>query len=618
MNSFAGIINLRFPDINRNNLSSMGETLQHLNKSDIVTHTSDYIGLVQTAPQTDHDKLITCQNDRFVMVLSGKIYNFPELKSALQKQGYVFRSSLDAEVLLELFALHGKKFLQELNGQFTLAVWDKNKNTLFAARDRMGQKPFYFAKLNNHFLFASEIKAILEFPEFKKEIDKTAAQYFFTYQYVPDPFCIFKGIQKLPAGHQLVFTQENQKPVLERYWNVSFTPKMEIEESEASQKLLHHLDNAISHIQTKQAGVLLSGNLNSSALVPLLAKHNEGKNISTFFLSFDNNESDAYLYAQTVAEKFNTDHHFEIVDSKILQDQLPELAKHFDEPFGNVNAIHSHLLYNFVKKSTHTVLNDDGCNEIFGGHASFFKTRYAKLYDKLPEFIQQSAKTLSKLIPSPKVFDDSLNELHDTKDEHPVIKNQIWLSEISNPVRENLFRKEYLQEARIDTLKFLKEEMNHCDSSETLDQLLYFYQKFYLDGCVLTQTNNLSLAHTLNTHSPYLDIHIIDFVNSLPQGFKLKGITTKYLLKKAFNRSLPAMITHQPVKTETLPLKTWFRTHLKELLLSTLTKERIEKDGVFSWATVSQCLEEHFQNERNHTQFLFSLLMFHFWMNEYL
>jgi len=626
MCGIVGIVNTQSPVINRQALTNMSQAIASRGPDGDGFFFDDFVGLAHRRlaiiDLSTGAQPMTSQNDRYSIVFNGEIYNFQNLRTQLEKSGCSFKTQSDTEVLLQLYIQKGAACLNDLNGMFAFVIWDKIEKKLFAARDRLGKKPFYFAKVGSDFIFASELKALLKFPTLKHEFNFQALQAFFTYESVPEPLSIIQGVEKLPAGHY--FEWQNETLVMTRYWTPHFLPPLDLDERTAGQELMQRLDEAtrLRMISDVPLGVFLSGGIDSSAVVALMAKHRPGKDIQTFSIHFEEASYDESLYSETVANKFGTSHHTEVLSANRMLQILPDVARYMDEPFADGSILPTYLLSQFTRKYVTVALGGDGADEIFCGYPTFFATRYAQYFDKLPNPIKSLIKKSARLLPrsdNNMSLDFKINQFLRAENYDAVLKNQIWLAGITPQDQVDLFTQATLAKTKnFDTLNLIRDELKHCDSPSQGDQLLYFYQKFYLQSDLLVKTDRASMANSLEVRAPFLDVNVVEFANQLLYNFKLKGVTTKYLLKKIFNRTLPAMITQRPKKGFGIPMSRWLKTDLRGLLTETLNKNRIERDGIFVWSTVQKYIDEHLAGRENHRKPLFCLLMLHLWMDEYL
>jgi len=626
MCGITGIVDINNTDISRDVLKKMNDRLISRGPDDEGFYFSNHVGFghrrLSIIDIASGQQPMISKDGRFTIILNGEIYNFLELRAQLEKQGVQFKTNSDTEVLLELFIKKGADCLNDLNGMFAFAIWDEEKNKLFAARDRMGKKPFYYTLVDNKFIFASELKAILEYPGVKREFDPIAVQHFFTYEYVPAPYSIIKGISKLRQAHSLTF--QSGKVEIKPYWNQPFGETIDDDEKTASKKLLDLLDQATQYrlISDVPVGVFLSGGIDSSAVVAMIARHKPGKDIKTFAINFQEASYDESLYSSTVAKHFKTDHHEKTLTSSLMLDILPQVMDYMDEPFADGSILPTYLLSQFTRENVTVALGGDGSDELFAGYPTFFANRVANVYQKFPAVFKKAAHGAAKLLPSSDKnmsLDFKARQFLSGADYDGVLKNQIWLSAFNLDDQKSLYGNSFLRKVQnSDSLQLIRDEMKRCVSPLSGDQLLYFYQKFYMCDDILVKVDRASMAHSLEVRAPFLDVNVVDYVCRLPYALKLKGVTTKYILKKAIHRHLPAMITQRSKKGFGIPISGWLKNELKPILLDTLSKKRIESDGIFNWDFVNQVTQEHLNGKRNNRKQLFSLLMFHFWKDRFL
>lgn len=626
MCGISGIVSFKAPSVSRETLKRMNDTLRLRGPDDEGFFFADNVGLghrrLSIIDLASGQQPMTSADGRYTIVFNGEIYNFLELREKLALDGAVFRTHSDTEVLLELFARRGLDALKDLNGMFAFAVWDARDKKLYAARDRTGKKPFYYARVNDHFIFASELKALAQFPGLKKNLNPAALQHFLTYEYVPAPFAMIEGVAKLKQAHWLVL--DGTQVTTGRYWNQPLGQTVADDEKTASQTLLSLLDQAVQYrlVADVPVGVFLSGGLDSSSVVALMARHREGKNIKTFSINFEESSYDESLYSETIAKKFGTDHHAQTLTAGTMLDILPDVANYLDEPFADASILPTYLLSRFTRKHVTVALGGDGADELFAGYPTFFATRLANIYQKMPGVLHKTIAGLAKILPtSDKNMSLDFKVRQFLKGAHlpGVIKNQMWLAAVLPEEQNTLFHPNFKSKlGHSDPLAILREEMRHCPSKHPGDELSYFYQKFYMCDDILFKVDRASMANSLEVRAPYLDKDVVDYACRLPYAYKLKGITTKYILKKTFNRILPAMITQRSKKGFGIPLSGWLKKELKPLLLQTLAEDRVKRDGYFEWPRVSTLIQDHLSGKNNNRKPLFALLMLHLWMDRYL
>lgn len=627
MCGIAGYINRKSPEINTKILKSMNDTLKNRGPDDEGYFVSDFVGLAHRRLSIidieSGKQPMTTEDGRYTIVFNGEIYNFLEIKENLQKKGISFSTRSDTEVLLKLFALKGADCLQELNGMFAFAIWDKIEKKLFVARDRLGKKPFYYALTPDYFIFGSELKALLKFPDIKKDIDADALQHFLTYEYVPAPFCIIKGIKKLKQAHGLTFNQNGDLKI-HRYWTPPFGETPEVGFETAQKELFALLCKATEYrlIADVPVGVFLSGGVDSSSVVALMASLREGKDIQTFSINFEEQSYDESEFSLAVAKKFGTKHHTETLTAKKMLDIFPEVTRAMDEPFADGSILPTYLLSKFTRQNVKVALGGDGADELFAGYPTFYANRVADVFQKIPNFIKKSIEKLSKILPASDKdmsLDFKVRQFLLGAHYPGVLKNQVWLSAITPHQQNFLFSENFKRKLTAPhALKLIEDELKNCPSKKNTDELLYFYQKFYLCDDILVKVDRASMANSLEIRAPYLDVNVVEYATKLPYEFKLNGKTTKYILKKLFQHHLPKGITSRAKKGFSIPIAGWLKNELSGLLNDTLNQKRIEHDGIFNWPFIERLIKEHERAKCNHRKPLFALLTLHLWMDQYL
>lgn len=569
---------------------------------------------------------ISSEDGRFIIVFNGEIYNFQKLRADLESQGHSFKTNSDTEVLLELFISEGPVCLPKLNGMFAFAIWDKLEEKLFLARDRMGKKPLYFWNHSDHFAFASEIKVFRPHPKFSSELNPLALSHFFQYEYVPAPYAIYNEVQKLPAAHYMIYHKGEVQ--IQPYWDIPLMSSEPVSEEEAQKKIVTLLDEAVQArmISDVPLGVFLSGGIDSSSIVALMARHKKGKDIKTFSIGFKEKSFDESDYATQIAQKFGTDHSSEILTASKMLTILPEVMSFLDEPFADYSILPTYLLSQFTRQKVTVALGGDGSDEIFAGYPTFQAAHLAQKYKNFPVFSQKLLKFFVERLPvsdNDISFDFKLKQFLYGVDFPPVIQNQIWLGAFHQKEQNHLFSDGFLELLKstnsfCDPLDRVKEVMDSCPSQKLGDRILYFYQKFYLCGDILVKTDRASMANSLEVRAPYLDPHLVEYVSGLPYDFKLRGKENKYILKKALEGLVPDNILYRPKKGFGIPIAIWLRNELKEEVLRLLDPSKIKKEGIFNPSYINQLVNEHLSKKKNNRKQLFSLLTFHWWKENYL
>jgi len=555
------------------------------------------------------------------IVCNGEIYNHPALRLQLEASGHHFRTHSDIEVLLHLYEDHGPDCVTKVNGMFALAIWDSKNQSLFLARDRMGKKPLYYRDTPARFIFASEPKALLMHPDCPRELDPGNLSKYLAYEYVPSPHCIFKGIHKLPAGHSL--TWKNGHSQLRQYWDLQFSHGADADvrsEDQIAEELRERLKEAVRLrlISDVPLGVFLSGGIDSSSLVAMMARLMPPSQIKTFAIGFEEKSFDESDHARRVARFFGTDHREQILDSKTLLDVLPEVAAFLDEPLADASIIPTYLLSKFTRRHVTVALGGDGGDELFAGYPTFQAHRMAAFY-KVPRVLHERViRPLAELLPVSTAnfsFDFKVKRFLRGLDRRPEIRDQIWTGSFA-PLEQRALLAGSAPE--IDAYGDVEAAEKNCPSATGMERLIYLYCKFYLQDCILTKVDRASMACSLEARAPFLDYTFVEFVNSIPFRLKLKGLTTKYILKKAMRDKLPPEILARRKKGFGIPVGKWFRGDLRALMLDTLSESRIRAQGIFNPAEITRLVNGHLSGAKDNRKQLWTLFMFQLWSARYL
>lgn len=543
------------------------------------------------------------EDKSIVTVFNGEIYNYRRLRAMLKVKGHLFYTESDTEVIVHLYEEYGENFIEHLNGMFAIALWDKRKNILLLARDRLGEKPLHYVDTGNVFMFSSEIKSILATDTVRKEIDYEALYHYFSLICVPAPHTIFKDIKKLLPGHYLKY--QDNKIEIKRYWDVEYRPDFKKSEDEICGELRTLMTNSLKDrlISDVPLGAFLSGGIDSSVVVGLMSGMSD-KPVKTFSIGFKEDKYNELRFARIVADKFKTDHHELIVEPKAM-DLIEKLVWHFDEPFGGPSAIPTYIVSQLAKKHVTVVLTGDGGDEIFGGYDSYIERLNRKKLNFLPGLIKKSiAHGIGDRLPD---FAKGKAFLQSLAFDEPYLH----FTGLTEKWKRNLFSKDFLRHlGKLDTFKMAQKYLLK-NSGEYLSQYLYLDTKTYLPDNVLVKVDRMSMANSLETRTLFLDHEIVEYAAQIPGGLKIKGSTTKYILKKAMSDIIPKEILNRNKWGFALPVDVWFRGELKDLICEAVEKS---KDiSIFNYNYLKSILDEHLRGKRNHQRLLWAFMIFQLW-----
>lgn len=556
--------------------------------------------------------------DRTVaIVFNGEIYNYKDLKKELRT--YSFQSSSDTEVIIALYEKYGEGCFAKLSGMFAIALYDMRTKKLLLARDRMGKKPMYWSHKDANFLFASEPKALLSHPDVVKGIDLTALNAYFALDYVPTPYSIHKGINKLEPGTFLVY--ESGQVRTERFWNPDFN-ETPICLPDALTGLDRHLTQATESrlVADVPVGIFLSGGLDSSTISYYAAKVKDDP-IHTFSIGFDETSFDESQYAKEVALFLHTKHHHKVLSAKDSLEIIPKVFAMLDEPLADASIIPTYLLSCFTKEHVTVALGGDGGDELFAGYPTFHAEKIMAIYHALPKTLRRGLGAfVLEHLPSTEAnmsLEFKLRQFLGGAEESNIVRRHMrWLGTWNESERAQLFSDDAWNEIRNENVFESAERYgNECNSEDERNKLLYAYQRTYMMDQVMVKVDRASMYASLETRAPFLDYALVEFANRLPYQYKLDGLTTKYLLKKLMETKLPKHIVHRQKKGFGVPTGAWLRGQLKDWggeLISTL-----KNDTLLERAYIEQLWSEHQSGQRDHHKKLWNILIFLEWQRTY-
>ncbi len=557
------------------------------------------------------------------LTYNGEVYNFLELKDYLIKKGHIFYTRTDTEVIVHLYEEYGPDCLAKLNGMFAFAVWDKKKEELFLARDRFGIKPLYYCAYNGQFIFASEIKSILQFPGFKRELDLLALDQYLTFEYVPAPRSIFKKIWKLPAAHSLIY--KNNAISISKYWDANFSKRYNyINEKEAEERLLQILRSAIKRhlVSDVPLGVFLSGGIDSSTIVALASNSSAGR-IKTFSIGFQESSFDESRHAQEISDLYSTEHHHYLFGLKDLLQIFPVAMHYLDEPLADASFFPTYLLSNFARHDVTVALSGEGGDELFAGYPTYQAHRLARFYKYIPAVIRDNI--ITKLVNNLPVSVDNFSL--DFKAKRFIssvclpmpLRHIYWMGSFNSQDKARLYASVFKEAlGQEDIRSALQPYFANKDIGCELDFLQYLDIKTYLQDDLLVKADRASMANSLEVRVPYLDQELAEFMFSLPPCLRLKNFTTKYIFKKTVKNILPQEITRKRKKGFGLPIASWIKNELKNLIMDALGKDKIKREGLFDYEYIGFILKEHFNGRADNRKKIWTLFMFEKWLTEYL
>ena len=562
------------------------------------------------------DQPLYNEDGSVVVIFNGEIYNYRELIPELAAHGHVFRTKSDTEVIVHAWEQWGEDCVSRFRGMFAFAIWDRNREMLFLARDRLGVKPLYYARLGDGTLaFGSELKALMLHPAFKREIEPRAVEDYLAYGYVPDPHTIFTGALKLPPGCTLAVRRGATLAEPREYWDIPFRPRSTLSPEKAQEELTVRLRDAVQSrmIADVPLGAFLSGGVDSSAVVAMMAG-SSSEPVNTCSISFGDPQFNESAYAQAVADRYHTNHRVEQVDPADFS-LLDTLSDVYDEPFADSSAIPTYRLCQLARRSVTVALSGDGGDENFAGYRRY---RWHVYEERMRAMLPRAVRApvfglLGNLYPkadwAPKVLraKSTLEALarsslggyfHSVSVMGDPLRNRL--------VSESLRRK--LQGYR--AVEVLRRHARRAPREEPLSFVQYLDMKTYLVGDILTKVDRASMAHSLEVREPLLDHRLMEWLSTLPPALKLRGREGKYCFKKALEPYLPNEILYRPKMGFSVPLASWFRGPLRERVEAAVLGPVLADSGYFNPRFLREMVDEHRSGARDYSVPLWSLLMF--------
>lgn len=611
---------------NQNDLEKMIAAIKHRGPDDEGFFVDGDVGLAHARlsiidlsergrqPMFNDDKTIG-------LVFNGEIYNFKELRNELIGFGYKFKSDTDTEVIIYLYEKFGENCFSNLNGMFAIGLYDFKQKKLILVRDRMGKKPLYWGIFDGTLMFASELKALLKHPLFKKELDLESLNKYLLHEYVPTPHSIFKNVFKLEPATYLVY--KNDKVEKKEFWNINYGGG-KLNFNESLRLLGEKFEESVKArlVSDVPVGVFLSGGLDSSAIAYYAQKNYTGK-IKTFSAGFEEKSFDESEYAQEVADFLGTEHYNFPIKARDALEIIPKIEEFIDEPMADASAIPTYLLTKHTRQFVTVALSGDGGDELFGGYPTFQAFEAANIYKKIPAFLRNNfIDKLLHLVPdSEKNFNLGFilkKFVGAMRDEEKYIHHN-WLGSFRREERENLFRREIWN--TIKTGNEFEEVDHYWDSipaDETKNKILGLYARTYLMDNVLVKTDRVSMKNSLEVRCPFLDCGFVEFANSLPYSFKYRKFTTKYIFKKLMEDKLPKHIVYRKKKGFGMPLARWLKNELKDFCEEILSENKIKSQNLFNYRYIERLKNEHFSGKRDHRKKIWTLMVFSLWHNKYM
>jgi asparagine synthase (glutamine-hydrolysing) len=620
MCGIAGIFDLsdRRP-IDRDILSHMNETQHHRGPDDGGIHIEPGIGLAHRRLSIIDLSLghqpLSNEDGTVWVIYNGEIYNFKELMDELSRRGHIFRTRCDTEVIVHAWEEWGEKCVHRFRGMFAFAVWDRNRATLFLARDRLGIKPLYYALLpDGHFIFGSELKALLIHPKLPRQLDPLAIEDYFAFGYIPDPRTIFRHVNKLAPGHTLMLRCGAAVLEPRQYWDITFKPQTLGSEQAIEGALIEKLREAVNIrlIADVPLGAFLSGGVDSSAVVATMAQLSD-KPVRTCSIGFSDPAFDEARYAKQVAHRYGTNHYYAQVNQDDF-DLVDRLAEVYDEPYADSSAIPTYRVCELARQRVKVALSGDGGDELFAGYRRYrWHLHEQRVRGLLPLSLRQPlfgglGWIYPKLDWAPRIFRAKTTFQALARD---TLEGYFHgLAVIPDKLRDSLFSDAMRRELQgYGALEVLRRHARQGPEHPLL-QAQYLDMKTYLPGDILTKVDRASMAHGLEVRVPLLDHPFVEWAGGLAPNLKYQSGEGKYVLKRALRPYLSDEILYRPKMGFAVPLAVWFRGPLRERVRTAVTGKKLAETGLFEMQSLQRLVDQHLSGLRDYSAPIWSLLMF--------
>lgn len=541
------------------------------------------------------------EDESIVIMFNGEIYNFQDLRRDLEKK-HTFKNNSDTEVILHGYEEYGKDILKRLRGMFAFVIWDKNKKELFGARDHFGIKPFYYTKMNNTFMFASEIKALLKHPDFKKEVNKEALKPYLTFQYPVLEETFFKDVYRLKPGH--CFTYKNGKLDIQKYFNYDFN---DIKRSKV--EIVDMIDKDVRSsvkyhkISDVKVGAFLSGGVDSSYIASVL-KPNE-----TFSVGFDYEKFNETNYAKELSDILKIQNKRKLINADEFFNALESVQYHSDEPHANLSAVPLYFLSELAVKDVTVVLSGEGADELYGGYDAYYRSNAFKLYQKLPFSFRKKVKDMIK---DKKYFKGKgfLEQGGSKLEDYYIGQAFIFDDEGANDVLCKKYKSDLTFK---DITKPIFDEVKDKDE---VTKMQYLDMHLWLPNDILLKADKMTMAHSLELRVPFLDKEVFKNSSTIPTKYKIKDELTKYALRKASEKAVPLEWAKRKKKGFPVPFSIWLKeekyyNYVKEIFESEYAKE------FFNQKQILKLLDNHYNNIENNGRKVYTILSFLIWYKKY-
>ena len=553
------------------------------------------------------------------IVFNGEIYNFVELREELLAFGHTFRTKSDTEVIVHAYEQWGARCVEKFNGMFAFAIWDKRKRELFLARDHLGIKPLYYVEIGSRVLFGSEIKVLMEHPECPRDLDVEALAELFTFRYVPSPKTLFKGIWKLPPGHWMLLRKQGK--TIQRFWNWVPQQRKHWHEPELIEEYQHLLEDAV-RLQLRSdvpLGLFLSSGIDSGALLAIMSKYSSGP-VQAFTIGFKEGEKTNEVEdAAEMARMFGADHHSLTISSNDYEDYYQRYMRDLEEPVGHEPAAAFYFVAKITSERVKVALTGQGADEPWAGYDRYKGVKLSTVYSRMPGVVTRGLAPLVARMPGR--MERFKRGVASLAEPDMLTRFAKVYSFFSADMKAQLYKGALRDRFEADqfgcrkAIGHLQKDVAHLDP---LSQMLYIDTRANLPDDLLMVADKTSMANSLEVRVPFLDYRLVEFIESLPSGLKLRGLTGKYLHKKAMIKWLPKNVVYRQKKGFAHPIAHWLRTSMRPLVEDCLLSPSSFLSSHFDRGFIGKILEQDRQGKEQYMRQIYLLLSLELWYRAFL
>lgn len=560
------------------------------------------------------------EDESVAVVFNGEIYNYRELRDRLESRGHVFKTSSDTEVIVHLWEEVGPEFADQLNGMFAIALLDRRQRRLVLARDHVGIKPLYYARVDNGLVFGSEVKVVLESGWVPRRLDMDALGQFLSWEYVPGAATLLRDVRRLEPACLLELDLQTGRQSIRQFWSPLRAVAAGTPARQSALEWETEVDSAITDSVRKQLvsdvplGAFLSGGVDSSIVVAAMG------NAQTFSIGFDDPTYNETQWSERVARYLGVDHHVEIIRPDVLQ-LFDKLMSHMDDPIADVSIFPTYLVSKLAAAHVKVALSGDGGDELFGGYETYLAQEKARLWSVLPGWLRGGILApLAQAIPPTAAKKGLINKAKrfvEGASLNPALGHARWRLFLSEQGRRRLFTARAHSQLTTPVGAHIEKLFAECEQLDARSRALYVdFRSYLVDNC-LKKVDSMSMACSIEARVPLLDKNVAELAFRLPPDLKYTSSETKVLLKRVAVRHAPRECVYRAKQGFSIPIKSWLKHEFRGLLETYLNPDRIASGGIFDVGEVSRLKREHLENQANHSHILWGLLVFEQWRDRW-